>query len=268
MEYKNSEEVVPDLIPIYSSLDALVDFMPVKEAQEYLDKAKAYLEKGKKDKAKEEAKVCRPKRWAWPFLATAGEKSARARLHRHGPQQEELGDPHLPPPDGNCLRAVVDHCLRSRGYVNLIVAGKQPELRLGLVNVVDLMTLSPAAYHPHGLDEATFVDLFTADKEVIFAFHGYPRMVHDLVHGRPNPGGFHVRGYQEEGTTTPFDMVVVNQMSRFHLAIEALKRVSRLRSKAAHLVEQFEQQLTAHRHYVREQLEDMPAIRDWTWAEP
>jgi xylulose-5-phosphate/fructose-6-phosphate phosphoketolase len=231
------------------------------------------------------------------------------------------------PPDGNCLLAVVDRCLRSRGYVNLIVAGKQPELqwldmdaarvhcargasmwsfasnddgnpdvvlgcagdvptleavaaawllrthlpelRLRLVNVVDLMTLSPAAYHPHGLDEATFVDLFTADKEVIFAFHGYPRMVHDLVHGRPKPGRFHVRGYQEEGTTTtPFDMVVVNQMSRFHLAIEVLRRVSRLRSKAAHLVEQFEQQLTAHHHYVREELQDMPSIRDWTWVEP
>ena len=231
------------------------------------------------------------------------------------------------PPDGNCLLAVVDHCLRSRGYVNLIVAGKQPELqwldmdaarahcargaslwrfasnedgnpdvvlgcagdvptletvaaawllrrhlpelRLRLVNVVDLMTLSPPAYHPHGLDTATFVELFTEDKEVIFAFHGYPRMVHDLVHGRPNPGRFHVRGYQEEGTTTtPFDMVVVNQMSRFYLAIEALKRVSRLRSKAAPLVEQFEQQLTAHHHYVRRQLEDMVAVRDWTWAEP
>ncbi|MGC1955464.1 MAG: phosphoketolase family protein [Gammaproteobacteria bacterium] len=231
------------------------------------------------------------------------------------------------PPDGNCLLAVVDHCLRARGYVNLIVAGKQPELqwldmdgarthcargasvwsfasnddgnpdvvlgcagdvptleavaaawllrkhlpelRVRLVNVVDLMTLSPPAYHPHGLDGATFVDLFTADKEVIFAFHGYPRMVHDLVHGRPNPGRFHVRGYQEEGTTTtPFDMVVVNETSRFHLAIEALKRVSRLRSKAGHLVERFEQQLTAHHHYVREQLEDMPSIRDWTWMEP
>ncbi len=231
------------------------------------------------------------------------------------------------PPDGNCLLAVVDHCLRSRGYVNLIVAGKQPELqwldmdaarahcargasvwsfasndegnpdvvlgcagdvptleavaaawllrkhlpelRLRLVNVVDLMTLSPPTYHPHGLDEATFVDLFTADKPVIFAFHGYARMVHDLAHGRPNPGRFHVRGYQEEGTTTtPFDMVVVNQMSRFHLAMEALKRVARLRSKAAPLAEWFDQQLTAHHHYVREELQDMPSIRDWSWVPP
>jgi xylulose-5-phosphate/fructose-6-phosphate phosphoketolase len=232
------------------------------------------------------------------------------------------------PPDANCLLSVMDHCLRSRDYVNVIVAGKQPELqwldmdaarrhcargasvwewasndqgsepdvilasggdvptletvaaawllrkhlpelRVRVVNVVDLMVLSPPAYHPHGMDAEAFLDLFTERAPVVFAFHGYRRMIHDLVHGRPNPDRFHVRGYMEEGTTTtPFDMVVVNQISRYHLAMEALRRVPRLRSQSAHLVEAFESKLAEHRLYIREHLQDMPEIRDWTWSEP
>jgi xylulose-5-phosphate/fructose-6-phosphate phosphoketolase len=232
------------------------------------------------------------------------------------------------PPDANCLLSVMDHCLRSRDYVNVIVAGKQPELqwldmdaarrhcargasvwewasndqgsepdvilasggdvptqetvaaawllrkhlpelKVRVVNVVDLMVLSPPAYHPHGMDAEAFLDLFTERTPVVFAFHGYRRMIHDLVHGRPNPDRFHVRGYMEEGTTTtPFDMVVVNQISRYHLAMEALRRVPRLRSQSAHLVETFESKLTEHRIYIRDHLQDMPEIRDWTWSEP
>jgi xylulose-5-phosphate/fructose-6-phosphate phosphoketolase len=142
-----------------------------------------------------------------------------------------------------------------------------PELKVRVVNVVDLMVLSPPAYHPHGMDAEAFIDMFTETTPVIFAFHGYRRMIHDLVHGRPNPARFHVRGYIEEGTTTtPFDMVVVNQLSRYHLAIEALRRVSRLRSQSVDLIERFESKLTEHSLYIREHLEDMPEIRNWTWT--
>ncbi len=231
------------------------------------------------------------------------------------------------PPDANCLLSVMDHCLDSRDYVNVIVAGKQPELqwldmetarehcargasvwpwasnddggepdvilasagdvptqetvaaawllrkhmpelKVRVVNVVDLMVLSPPAYHPHGMDAEAFIEMFTETVPVIFAFHGYRRMIHDLVHGRPNPARFHVRGYIEEGTTTtPFDMVVVNKLSRYHLAMEALRRVPRLRSKSAHLVEEFESKLTEHRLYIQEHLQDMPEIRNWTWSD-
>ena len=229
------------------------------------------------------------------------------------------------PPDANTLLSVADHCLRSRNYVNVIVAGKQPELqwldmetarqhcargagiwpwagnedggepdvvlacagdvpttetvaaawllrqqapelKVRLVNVVDLMSLSPPAYHPHGMNPEAFLDLFTADKPVIFAYHGYPRMIHDLVHGRPQPARFHVRGYMEEGTTTtPFDMVVRNHLSRFHLAMEALRRTTRLGDKADEVIAAFEEKLTEHQYYIREHLEDMPEIRNWRW---
>jgi xylulose-5-phosphate/fructose-6-phosphate phosphoketolase len=144
-----------------------------------------------------------------------------------------------------------------------------PELRLRVVNVVDLMVLSPPAYHPHGMDPEGFLEMFTESTPVIFAFHGYRRMIHDLVHGRPNPERFHVRGYMEEGTTTtPFDMVVVNHVSRYHLAMEALRRVPRFQPQALRLIEYFESKLTEHRLYIQEHLEDMPEIRDWTWSEP
>jgi xylulose-5-phosphate/fructose-6-phosphate phosphoketolase len=229
------------------------------------------------------------------------------------------------PPDANCLLSVMDHCLRSSNYVNLVVAGKQPELqwldmeaatahcaqgasvwewasndrghttdvvlacagdvptqetvaaawllrkhlpelKVRLVNVVDLMALSPEAYHPHGLEPALFTELFTDEAQVIFAFHGYVRIIHDLVHGRPGPARFHVRGFREEGTTTtPFDMVVLNNMSRYQLALEAIRRVERIQEQAAPAIEYFEAQLKKHSAYIKEHLEDMPEVKDWKW---
>lgn len=231
------------------------------------------------------------------------------------------------PPDANCLLSVMDHCLRSKNYVNLVVAGKQPALqwlniadavehctqgasvwqwasndgnskpdivlacagdvptletvaaawllrrqlpglKVRVVNVVDLMALSPKEYHPHGLEDGLFNALFTEDVPVIFAFHGYVRIVHDLVHGRLNPERFHVRGFMEEGTTTtPFDMVVLNKISRFHLAIAAIQRAEGKQENGAAMIAHFEDQLRAHAIYIRECLEDMPDIRDWKWSD-
>jgi len=229
------------------------------------------------------------------------------------------------PPDANCLLSVMDHCLRSRNYVNLVVAGKQPELqwlnmeaaaahcaqgasvwqwasndeghtpdvilacagdvptqetlaaawllrqhlpqlKVRVVNVVDLMSLSPKAYHPHGLEDALFSQLFTDNAPVIFAFHGYVRIIHDLVHGRPEPERFHVRGFMEEGsTTTPFDMVVLNNMSRYQLALEAIRRVARVQDQSEPAVNYFTAQLEKHAVYIREHLEDMPEVKNWKW---
>jgi len=228
------------------------------------------------------------------------------------------------PPDANCLLAVVDHCLRSRNYVNLIISGKQPEpqwldmkaaqahcakgasvwewasndegrpdvilaaagdaptlevmaatsllrrelpeLRVRVVNVVDLFTLIGHHDHPHGFDEASFSELFTDTAPVVFAFHGHPRVIHELAYRRPNSSRFHVRGYIEEGTTTtPFDMVVCNGMSRYHLAIEALHRTPRVQSRAGELIAEFRQKLSDHKAYIQEHGEDMPEIRNWRW---
>ena len=130
------------------------------------------------------------------------------------------------------------------------------------------MTLTSHKRHPHGMDQLAFEELFTESAPVVFAFHGYPRVVHELIYSRPKEQRFHVRGYMEEGTTTtPFDMVVLNEMSRFHLAIEALRRVSRLHSKAGSIIEMFEDKLTEHHHYIRDHFEDLPEIKDWTWSE-
>jgi len=229
------------------------------------------------------------------------------------------------PPDANCLLSVTDYCLRSRNYVNLIIAGKQlepqwldmpaarehcakgastwqwasndggqpdvvlaaagdtptlellaatsllrqalPELRVRVVNVVDLFTLIPHGDHPHGFDQASFVELFTEAAPVVFAFHGYPRVIHELTYRRPNPERFHVHGYIEEGTTTtPFDMTVLNHMSRYHLAIEALHRTSRMQSRAGEIISRFEQKLAEHAIYIREHGEDMPEVRNWRWS--
>ena len=230
------------------------------------------------------------------------------------------------PPDANTLLSVMDHCLRSKDYVNVVIAGKQPELqwltmeeaivhcekgasewewagneendipdvvlgcagdvptletvaaawllrahlpdlKVRLVNVVDLMSLSPVAYHPHGMSEELFDSLFTTTAPVIFAFHGYVRIIHDLVHGRPDPARFHVRGFMEEGTTTtPFDMVVLNQMSRYHLAMEAVKRVPRLHQQADVFIDFCETKLKEHTQYIRTFLDDMPEIKDWKWT--
>jgi len=231
------------------------------------------------------------------------------------------------PPDANCLLWVADHCLRTRGYINLIVAGKQPELqwldmdsarkhcskgvsvwewasndkgeepdvvlgcagdvptletiaaawllrkhipelRTRVVNVVDLMTLHLHRDHPHGLDESSFRDMFTDTVPVVFAFHGYPRVIHELVYRRPEAERFHVQGYIEEGTTTtPFDMVVCNGMSRYHLAIEVLHRVGRMQSRSGDLINYFNEKLDEHRRYVPIHGEDMPEIRNWKWTD-
>lgn len=143
-----------------------------------------------------------------------------------------------------------------------------PELKVRVVNVIDLMSLFPTQLHPHGMTETRFVELFTADKPVIFAFHGYQRAVHQILHGRTNAHRFHVRGFREEGsTTTPFDMVVLNGMSRYHLAIEALRRSSRLQERALQLMAECQAMLDKHRIYIRQNLEDMPEVRDWVWTE-
>ena len=229
------------------------------------------------------------------------------------------------PPDANCLLSVADHCLRSRNYVNLIDAGKQPELqwldmdsavkhctagigiwrwasndgngdpdvvmacagdvatqeilaatsllrkhvpdlKMRVVNVVDLMTLQPSSEHPHGLDDEAFDALFTTDKPVIFAYHGYPWLIHRLCYRRKNHDNMHVRGYKEEGTTTtPFDMVVLNNMDRYQLSIDALRRVPRLKSASDQAIVTFNSKLAAHREYIKIHGEDMPEITNWRW---
>ena len=229
------------------------------------------------------------------------------------------------PPDANCLLSVTDHCLRSRHYVNVIVAGKQPslqylnmdeaikhcttgigiwswasndqgsepdvvmaccgdvptletlaavdilrdnfpELKIRVVNVVDLMTLQPENEHPHGLSDKDFDSIFTTDKPIIFAFHGYPWLIHRLTYRRTNHKNLHVRGYKEEGTTTtPFDMVVMNELDRFNLADDAIDRVLHLGYNAAHVKQMLHEKLIEHKQYVREHGEDMPEIRDWKW---
>ncbi|MGI0129984.1 MAG: phosphoketolase, partial [Thermoplasmata archaeon] len=142
-----------------------------------------------------------------------------------------------------------------------------PELRVRVVNVVDLFTLDSRADHPHGLDAPAFLEMFTEATGVVFAFHGYPGLIHEMLYRRPNPERFHVRGYIEEGTTTtPFDMTVVNRVSRYHLAIEALRRTSRLRSEASDVIERFERKLTEHAAYIRENGRDMPEVLDWQWT--
>jgi xylulose-5-phosphate/fructose-6-phosphate phosphoketolase len=230
------------------------------------------------------------------------------------------------PPDANTLLSVADHCLRSRQYVNVIVAGKQPalqyltmdeavvhatkgigiwdwastddglepdvvigcagdvptmealaavdllrgffpDIRIRFVNVVDIMRLQDEKEHPHGLPDADFDSLFTKDKPVIFAYHGYPWLVHRLTYRRTNHANFHVRGYKEEGTTTtPFDMTVLNQVDRFDLAIDVIDRVSRLQGSSGSARETLKNKLVEHRIYVRSHGEDMPEIRDWQWS--
>ncbi len=229
------------------------------------------------------------------------------------------------PPDANTLLSVADHCLRSRHYVNVIVAGKQPglnflsmedailhctrglgvwgwasndeggepdvvmaccgdvptletlaavsilreqlpDLKVRLVNVVDLMRLQPASEHPHGLSDTDFDSLFTTDKPVVFAYHGYPWLIHRLTYRRTNHDNIHVRGYKEEGTTTtPFDMVMLNDLDRFHLVMDVIDRVPELRSRAAHLHQHMVDERVRLRAYTRTEGEDAPEIRNWIW---
>ena len=229
------------------------------------------------------------------------------------------------PPDANCLLSVADHCLRSRGYVNVIVAGKQPaldylameeavahctrgigvwdwassdegfepdvvlacagdvptletvaatailkrelpELKVRVVNVVDLMRLQPDSEHPHGLPEEEFDALFTTGRPVIFAYHGYPWLIHRLTYRRANHPNLHVRGYKEEGTTTtPFDMVMLNDLDRFRLVIDVIDRVPGLLERASHLRQHMVDERLRHRAYTRRYGDDPPELRDWTW---
>jgi xylulose-5-phosphate/fructose-6-phosphate phosphoketolase len=228
------------------------------------------------------------------------------------------------PPDANCLLSVTDHCLRSRNYVNVIVAGKQPSLdylsmddailhctrgigiwewasnddgdpdvvlaccgdiptletiaavdilrrelpslKVRVVNVVDLMRLQPDAEHPHGLSDRDFDTLFTADRPVVFAYHGYPLLIHRLTYRRRNHANLHVRGYKEEGTTTtPFDMVMLNDLDRFHLVMDVIDRVPSLGSRAAYLRQRMDDERMRCRAYARMEGEDHPDIRGWTW---
>jgi xylulose-5-phosphate/fructose-6-phosphate phosphoketolase len=144
-----------------------------------------------------------------------------------------------------------------------------PELAVRVVNVVDLMSLFPPDVHPHGLAEDRFEQLFTTDVDVVFAFHGYSRALHELLHGRPEPERFHVRGYSEEGTTTtPFDMVVLNNMDRYHLAIEAIRRARQAPSGSTQLVRYCDEMLVRHHEHIRVHFEDLPEVRDWTWTTP
>jgi xylulose-5-phosphate/fructose-6-phosphate phosphoketolase len=232
------------------------------------------------------------------------------------------------PPDANCLLSVMDHCLRSRHYVNVVVAGKHPapqwltmdaaelhcaagigtwewagnegndahgpdvvmacsgdvptletmaavallrehlpDVRVRVVNVVDLLKLQSADAHPHGLDDAAFDALFTRDKPVIFAFHAYPRLIHQLTYRRTNHRNIHVHGYQEEGTiTTPFDMTVLNRLDRFHLAMAALDRLPQTGAAGLRLRLQLADKLVEHKVYIERHGHDMPEIQDWTWA--
>jgi xylulose-5-phosphate/fructose-6-phosphate phosphoketolase len=143
-----------------------------------------------------------------------------------------------------------------------------PELKVRVVNIVDLMTLYGPDVHPHGMDQATFIQHFTADKPVIFAFHGYQRAIHEVIHGRPHAERFHVRGFNEEGTTTtPFDMVVLNGVSRYHLCMLAMKYASRLQKLTPPLIQECQDMLTKHHSYVRTNLQDMPEVRDWVWSD-
>ncbi len=228
------------------------------------------------------------------------------------------------PPDANTLLSVADHCLRSRNYVNLIIAGKQPapmwldidsavrhctrglgvfdwasndngdpdvvmacagdvptletlaavtllreyvpDIRIRVVNVVDLMTLEPSSEHPHGLRDEEFDELFTTDRPVIFAFHGYPWLIHRLTYRRRNHDNIHVRGYKEEGTTTtPFDMTVLNNMDRFQLAFDAIRRIPRLKSMVAKAADRYDESIQRHKSFVMQYGEDLPEVRNWKW---
>src|SRR5262249_9130208 len=141
-----------------------------------------------------------------------------------------------------------------------------PTLKVRVVNVVDLMRLQPPEEHPHGLSDRDFDMLFTRDKPILFAFHGYPWLIHRLTYRRTNHENLHVRGYKEEGTTTtPFDMTVRNDLDRFHLVIDVMQRTPKLAEVAPHIVQRFREKLIEHRAYIAEHGEDLPEVRDWTW---
>jgi xylulose-5-phosphate/fructose-6-phosphate phosphoketolase len=150
-----------------------------------------------------------------------------------------------------------DNCLKDQQF---------PDLKIRVINVVDLMTLQPQSEHPHGLSDKDFDSLFTVDKPVIFAFHGYPWLIHRLLYRRTNHKNVHVRGYKEEGTTTtPFDMTVLNEIDRFNLADDVIDRVARLQVQAGHVKDWLHNKLIEHKQYITAHGEDMPEIRNWKW---
>jgi xylulose-5-phosphate/fructose-6-phosphate phosphoketolase len=150
-----------------------------------------------------------------------------------------------------------------------ILRERLPELKIRVINVVDLMKLQPEREHPHGLSESDFDALFTCDKPVIFAFHGYPWLIHRLIYRRNNHANVHVRGYKEEGAiTTPFDMAVLNDMDRFHLVQDAIDRLPQLRGRGDHLKQEMRDKLVDHKEYIYEHGEDMAEIRNWKWRTP
>ena len=282
-------------------------------------------------------KVCRDLPWRRPIA------SLNYLLTSHVWQQDHNGFSHQDPgfldhvankkadvvriylaPDANCLLTVADHCLRSRDYVNVIVAGKAPawqwldidaaiqhcdagagtwawasnddgdpevvmaccgdvptletlaavmllrefvpDLRMRVVNVVDLLALQPPSEHPHGLTDEAFDAMFTVDRPIVFAFHGYPGLVHRLTYRRRNHDNLHVRGYKEEGTTTTrFDMVVLNNIDRYQLALDAIRRVPRLHHRVDEATARYRDTIARHRAYVAEHGEDMPEVLDWQW---
>ena len=285
-------------------------------------------------------KVCREIPWRKPIA------SLNYLLTSHVWQQDHNGFSHQDPgfidivankksdvvriylaPDANCLLSIADHCLQSRNYVNLMIAGKAPawqwldidsavrhcavgagiwqwasnddgepdvvmacagdvptletlaavmllheyvpDIRIRVVNVVDLMTLQPQSEHPHGLDDESFDAMFTRDRPIIFAFHGYPGMIHRITYKRQNHENLHVRGYKEEGTTTtPFDMVVLNNIDRFQLALDVIRRVPRLQHLLQAATKRYYETIKRHTAYVSEFGEDLPEIRDWRWVPP
>jgi xylulose-5-phosphate/fructose-6-phosphate phosphoketolase len=143
-----------------------------------------------------------------------------------------------------------------------------PKLKIRLVNIIDLMTLQPQSEHPHGLSDRDFDALFTKNKPIIFAYHGYPWLIHRLTYRRTNHANLHVRGYKEEGTTTtPFDMVVLNDLDRFHLAGDVIDRVPGLSAQAAYAKQEIRDKLIDHKEYIHKYGEDMPAVRNWTWGQ-
>jgi xylulose-5-phosphate/fructose-6-phosphate phosphoketolase len=203
-----------------------------------------------------------------PQLQWLDLETARAHCARGASVWPWAGSPDDGPPDV-VLAAAGDVPTLEVIAAAWLLRCRAPSLRVRVVNVVDLMTLFAPRFHPHGLTDEAFVALFTVATPVVFAFHGYQRAVHELIHGRPNAERFHVRGFNEEGTTTtPFDMVVRNGMSRYHLCLEALRRAPQGEARGAALVAHCRAMLDRHPGYIREHFEDMPEVRDWRWSEP
>ncbi len=196
----------------------------------------------------------------WQFLSI---EQARAHCARGASIWEWASSPGEP---DVVLAAAGDIPTRETLAAAWLLRRAVPGLKVRVVNVVDLLTLESKGDHPHAMDEQGFAELFTEAAPIVFAFHGYPLLIHELIYRRPNPGRFHVKGYMEEGTTTtPFDMLVVNGISRYHIAIEALHRASRLRSEAGDVIRTFENVLAEHKAYIVEHGEDMPEIANWRW---